>query len=224
MAWSHAPSRTLRKKSRRTTSKFRKQLLEYDDVMNKQREVIYQHRHAVLAGEHIQQDIHDMMKDLVRMPSVDTYCPVDQYQEEWDYNGLRKAYGDSSPSTSPKAKSSVADHFKDVGRDAMIDEIRAQVRQAYDQKEQELGVELMRYLEKMLLLQVIDHHWKSHLLGMDHLRDGIGLRDTDRRTVDRYKRRRVRHVLLMMGASSPMCWSACSALQTVRANNRLLHA
>ena len=57
----------------------RKQLLEYDDVMNKQREVIYQHRHAVLAGEHIQQDIHDMMKDLVNA-FVDTYCPVDQYQ------------------------------------------------------------------------------------------------------------------------------------------------
>ena len=67
----------------------RKQLLEYDDVMNKQREVIYQHRHAVLAGEHIQQDIHDMMKDLVNA-LVDTYCPVDQYQEEWDFNGLPK--------------------------------------------------------------------------------------------------------------------------------------
>ncbi len=75
-----------------------------------------------------------------------------------------------------QGKGTVADHFKDVGRDALIEEIQTQVRRAYDHKEQELGSELMRYLEKMLLLQVIDHHWKDHLLGMDHLRDGIGLR------------------------------------------------
>ncbi|MBX3341880.1 MAG: preprotein translocase subunit SecA [Nitrospira sp.] len=153
----------------------RKQLLEYDDVMNKQREVIYQHRHAVLAGEHIQQDIHDMMKDLVNA-FVETYCPADQYQEEWDYNGLGEALQGQFALDITQGKGSVADHFKDVGRDAMIEEIQTQVRRAYDHKEQELGSELMRYLEKMLLLQVIDHHWKDHLLGMDHLRDGIGLR------------------------------------------------
>ena len=153
----------------------RKQLLEYDDVMNKQREVIYQHRHAVLAGEHIQQDIHDMMRDLVN-GFVDTYCPTDQYQEEWDYNGLGEALQGQFALDITQGKGSVADHFKDVGRDAMIEEIQTQVRRAYDHKEQELSPELMRYLEKMLLLQVIDHHWKDHLLGMDHLRDGIGLR------------------------------------------------
>ncbi len=153
----------------------RKQLLEYDDVMNKQREVIYQHRHAVLAGEHIQQDIHDMMRDLVN-GFVETYCPADQYQEEWDYNGLGEALQGQFNLDITQGKGSVADHFKDVGRDALIEEIQTQVRRAYDQKEQELSSELMRYLEKMLLLQVIDHHWKDHLLGMDHLRDGIGLR------------------------------------------------
>ncbi len=153
----------------------RKQLLEYDDVMNKQREVIYQHRHAVLAGEHIQQDIHDMMKDLVNA-FVETYCPADQYQEEWDFNGLGEALQGQFALDITQSKGSVADHFKDVGRDALIEEIQTQVRRAYDHKEQELSSELMRYLEKMLLLQVIDHHWKDHLLGMDHLRDGIGLR------------------------------------------------
>ena len=153
----------------------RKQLLEYDDVMNKQREVIYQHRHAVLAGEHIQQDIHDMMKDLVNA-FVDTYCPADQYQEAWGYNGLGEAIQGQFNLDITQGKGTVTDHFKDVGRDALIEEIQTQVRRAYDQKEQELSPELMRYLEKMLLLQVIDHHWKDHLLGMDHLRDGIGLR------------------------------------------------
>ena len=153
----------------------RKQLLEYDDVMNKQREVIYQHRHAVLAGEHIQQDIHDMMRDIVNA-FVETYCPADQYQEEWDFNGLGEALQGQFALDVTQSRGSVADHFKDVGRDALIEDIQNQVRRAYDHKEQELGSELMRYLEKMLLLQVIDHHWKDHLLGMDHLRDGIGLR------------------------------------------------
>ncbi|WHZ23331.1 MAG: Protein translocase subunit SecA [Nitrospira sp.] len=153
----------------------RKQLLEYDDVMNKQREVIYQHRHAVLAGEHIQQDIHDMMKDVVQA-FMDTYCPADQYQEEWDYDGLGEALQGQFALDITQGRGSVAEHFKDVGRDALIEDVHQQVSQAYDRKEQELGSELMRYLEKMLLLQVIDHHWKDHLLGMDHLRDGIGLR------------------------------------------------
>jgi preprotein translocase subunit SecA len=153
----------------------RKQLLEYDDVMNKQREVIYQHRHAVLAGEHIRQEIDDMMKDVVNA-FVDTCCPAEQYQEEWDFNGLGESLQGQFALDITQGGGSLAEHFKDVGRDALIDEIHTQVRRAYEQKEQDLGSELMRYLEKMLLLQVIDHHWKDHLLGMDHLRDGIGLR------------------------------------------------
>ncbi len=153
----------------------RKQLLEYDDVMNKQREVIYQHRHAVLAGEHIQQDIHEMIKDVVQA-FVDTYCSAEQYQEEWDYSGLGEALEGQFALDITQGHGSVAEHFKDVGRDALIEEVHTKVRHAYEHKEQELGSELMRYLEKMLLLQVIDHHWKDHLLGMDHLRDGIGLR------------------------------------------------
>ncbi len=153
----------------------RKQLLEYDDVMNKQREVIYQHRHSVLAGEHIREDIQDMMNEVVQA-FVDTYCPADQYQEEWDYKALGEALEGQFALDITSGRGSVAEHFKDVGRDALIEEIHTKVRQAYERKEQDLGSELMRYLEKMLLLQVIDHHWKDHLLGMDHLRDGIGLR------------------------------------------------
>ena len=153
----------------------RKQLLEYDDVMNKQREVIYQHRHSVLAGEHIREDIQEMMNEVVQS-FVDSYCPADQYQEEWDYKALGEALEGQFALDITGGRGGVAEHFKDVGRDALIEEIHTKVRQAYEHKEQELGSELMRYLEKMLLLQVIDHHWKDHLLGMDHLRDGIGLR------------------------------------------------
>ncbi len=153
----------------------RKQLLEYDDVMNKQREVIYQHRHSVLAGEHIREDIQEMMNEVVQS-FVDSYCPADQYQEEWDYKALGEALEGQFALDITGGQGGIAEHFKDVGRDALIEEIHTKVRQAYEHKEQELGSELMRYLEKMLLLQVIDHHWKDHLLGMDHLRDGIGLR------------------------------------------------
>ena len=153
----------------------RKQLLEYDDVMNKQREVIYQHRHAVLAGENIREDVQDMIKEVITS-FVDTYCPADQYPEEWDYSGLVEALQGQFALNILEAHNDSMDHLKDLGRDALLEELRANLAQAYERKEQELSSDLMRYLEKLMLLQVIDHHWKDHLLGMDHLRDGIGLR------------------------------------------------
>ncbi|HET6674551.1 MAG TPA: preprotein translocase subunit SecA [Nitrospiraceae bacterium] len=153
----------------------RKQLLEYDDVMNKQREVIYQHRHAVLAGENIREDVHDMIKEVITS-FVDTYCPADQYPEEWDYSGLVEALQGQFALDILEAHNNSTDHLKDLGRDALLEELRAHMAHAYERKEQELSSDLMRYLEKLMLLQVIDHHWKDHLLGMDHLRDGIGLR------------------------------------------------
>jgi preprotein translocase subunit SecA len=153
----------------------RKQLLEYDDVMNKQREVIYQHRRAVLAGENIREDVQDMTKEVITS-FMDTYCPADQYPEEWDYSGLVEALQGQFALNILEAHHNSMDSLKDLGRDALLEELRTHVAQAYEQKEQELGSDLMHYLEKLMLLQVIDHHWKDHLLGMDHLRDGIGLR------------------------------------------------
>jgi preprotein translocase subunit SecA len=153
----------------------RKQLLEYDDVMNKQREVIYQHRHAVLAGQNIREDVQDMIKEVVAS-FVDTYCPADQYPEEWDYDGLVEALQGQFAFDIRQGHGNSLDHLKELGRDALLDELHTTAGQAYERKEQELGSDLMRYLEKLMLLQVIDHHWKDHLLGMDHLRDGIGLR------------------------------------------------
>ena len=153
----------------------RKQLLEYDDVMNKQREVIYQHRHAVLSGKNIQEDVQDMMKEVVTS-FIDTYCPADQYPEEWDYSGLVEALQGQFAVDILHGREQTLDQLKELGRDALLEEGCGQIVQAYESKERELGPELMRYLEKLMLLQVIDHHWKDHLLGMDHLRDGIGLR------------------------------------------------
>ena len=153
----------------------RKQLLEYDDVMNKQREVIYEHRRAILMGEDLAEEIKEMMMEVVDS-LVDVYCPAEQYPEEWDFNGLTEALQAQFGHDVTKGDRGADGDLKEMGRDALREELRERVLGTYRRKEQELGSDLLRYLEKMLLLQVIDHHWKDHLLGMDQLRDGIGLR------------------------------------------------
>ncbi len=153
----------------------RKQLLEYDDVMNKQREVIYRHRRAVLSGENLKENLRDMMAGLVDS-AMNVYCPPDQYPEEWDLKGLVEMMQGQFGIDITQGKHDKGESLREIGRDALLEDLHAQVREAYSRKEQELGPELMRFLEKTFMLQVIDHHWKDHLLAMDHLRDGIGLR------------------------------------------------
>ena len=153
----------------------RKQLLEYDDVMNKQREVIYQHRRAVLSGENLTEDLRQMMGAMVES-ALNVYCPAEQYPEEWDMKGLTEMMQGQFGLDITQGKQDSGESLRDVGRDALLEDLKAQVQDAYERKEKELGPELMRFLEKNFMLQVIDHHWKDHLLAMDHLRDGIGLR------------------------------------------------
>jgi preprotein translocase subunit SecA len=153
----------------------RKQLLEYDDVMNKQREVIYQHRRAVLSGENLTEDLQQMMGTLVES-ALNVYCPAEQYPEEWDMKGLTEMMQGQFGLDITQGKQDGGESLRDVGRDALLEDLKAQIRDAYERKEKDLGPELMRFLEKNFMLQVIDHHWKDHLLAMDHLRDGIGLR------------------------------------------------
>jgi preprotein translocase subunit SecA len=153
----------------------RKQLLEYDDVMNKQREVIYRHRRAVLSGENVTEDLYDMMAGAVES-SLNIYCPAEQYPEEWDLKGLSEMMQGLFGLDIAQGKHDGGESLRDIGRDALLEDLRTQVRETYARKTQELGPDLMRFLEKTFMLQVIDHHWKDHLLGMDHLRDGIGLR------------------------------------------------
>ena len=153
----------------------RKQLLEYDDVMNKQRQVIYQHRHAVLAGENLKADLLDMMAGMIDS-AMAIYCPAEQYPEEWDMKGLIEMMQGQFGIDLTQEKNDDGAALRDLGRDALAEDLRKLVHEGYERKEQELGSDLMRFLEKTFMLQVIDHHWKDHLLGMDHLRDGIGLR------------------------------------------------
>ena len=116
------------------------------------------------------------MIDMVVDSALNVYCPAEQYPEEWDLKGLTEMMLGQFGLDITQGKNDGGESLRDLGRDALVEDLKKHVHEAYERKEQELGSDLMRYLEKLMLLQVIDHHWKDHLLGMDHLRDGIGLR------------------------------------------------
>jgi preprotein translocase subunit SecA len=154
----------------------RKHLLEYDDVMNKQREVIYKHRQSVLKATDVREEVMDML-DGIGEGLVETYCPEEQYSEEWDFAGLVESIHGQFGIETIKV-----DDLKELGRDALKEDLPAKLKQAYRDKVhnlvQEHGAseELIHYIERTILLQMIDQHWKDHLWGMDQLKDGIGLR------------------------------------------------
>ncbi len=152
----------------------RKQLLEYDDVMNKQREIIYAHRAGVLAGDTLKEDVNDWIEDVIDS-LITTYCPEEEYAEAWDLQGLSEAVQGQFG-----AAAMTVDEMQDMGRDGLREELLERIQALFEQKRQErdqqIGHDVRQQLERALVLQVIDHHWKEHLLGMDQLRDGIGLR------------------------------------------------
>ena len=149
----------------------RKQLLDYDDVMNKQRTVVYERRRMILSGENLSEDIKADAEDILD-GLLDVHCPKDSYQEEWDLKGLADAcYAQFSIDLKDGAIDT-----KDIGFEALREELVRKTHAAYEAKEKELGPDLLRYLEKMVMLRTIDTLWKDHLLAMDSLREGIGLR------------------------------------------------
>ncbi len=145
----------------------RKHLLEYDDVMNKQRTEIYAFRREILqGGDNLRQRILSMMEDTVD-ELLDIYCPAETRFSEWDTKGLKDSlYG---------IFSFVVDAIPE-NMQALREALIAGVKGLYAGKEAEIGQEMMLYLEKMIVLQVVDSQWKDHLLAMDHLKEGIGLR------------------------------------------------
>jgi preprotein translocase subunit SecA len=144
----------------------RKHLLDYDDIMNKQRTEIYSFRKEILQGEGLKEKIFQMIDDIVD-EIVLIYCPEDRHPEEWDMKGLKAAvFGIFS----------VTIHDIPARIEGLRESLSSAVRAAYDTRESDIGSETMRYLEKVVFLQVLDTQWKDHLLGMDHLKEGIGLR------------------------------------------------
>ncbi len=148
----------------------RKRVLEYDDVMNEQRRVVYKYRREILEGRDMSDIARDELEGVIER-LVDEYTPGDEL-DEWDMPGmdqqLRQIWpvgvevGAMAPET--------------VDREKLKDELDEDAMNAYDEREQKLGEELMRYVERSILLQVIDNRWREHLYDMDYLREGIHLR------------------------------------------------
>ena len=142
----------------------RKHLLEYDDVMNKQREVIYAQRRQILSGAELQEDILDMSRELVE-EMVDEYTG-NKLPEEWDLEGLRISFQRQFGFCPPLA------NLDGDLREYLLE----QVERRFTARLEEIGPDLFRWLQQRVMLQIVDNQWKDHLLSMDHLRDGIGLR------------------------------------------------
>jgi preprotein translocase subunit SecA len=149
----------------------RKHLLEYDDVMNKQREVIYRQRREVMEGENLKPIVDDMINDLLD-GVVAEFAREKVPSEDWDWEELAMRMGELF---NLKLQLSDSDRL-DLNADRLFDLLLAEVNAAYLHQEETNGEEQMRHLERIVLLQMVDTHWKEHLLSMDHLKDGIGLR------------------------------------------------
>ncbi|MSX03190.1 MAG: preprotein translocase subunit SecA, partial [Actinobacteria bacterium] len=153
----------------------RKRVLEYDDVMNEQRRVVYAYRDEVLEGVDLGDQARTEIADVARR-LVDEYTPSD-YIEDWDLEGLFVALADIMPIGTINAELTAAGVLAgNLDRDSLRDGVVDEAMELYDGREEELGDELMRALERYLLLQTIDQRWKEHLYDMDYLREGIHLR------------------------------------------------
>ncbi len=149
----------------------RKHLLEYDDVMNKQRETIYSIRRSALEGKDQKDYALGTAEDIAR-GLVETFCPRQEHPEKWNL-----------PQFSGEVLSQFGIELKGVGIDAtqlthdqLADALVEKVKQRYEEKETLFGSPMMRWLERRIILDIVDTQWKDHLLTLDHLKEGIGLR------------------------------------------------
>ncbi len=148
----------------------RKHLLEYDDVMNKQREVIYRERNRVLRESDIRTHMQEILDD-VSVFGIDTYFPEKAKNDEWDIEGLKKWFFDLTR----QALSWNEQNLRLMDREALYEALKDEMVKAYAEKEKALTPDITRRLERAVILQVVDNQWKDHLLSMDHLKEGIGL-------------------------------------------------
>jgi preprotein translocase subunit SecA len=149
----------------------RKHLLEYDDVMNKQRETIYKMRKEILEGKEMKSYVQDLIETLIDW-HLDSYANKDKDPEEWDVEALKRALA-------PQFGSNIDElhiDWQTVTYDKLREKLIGTFKAVYEEKERVLTPPRMREFERIIMLQVIDSQWKDHLLGMDYLKEGIGLR------------------------------------------------
>jgi preprotein translocase subunit SecA len=149
----------------------RKHLLEYDDVMNKQRETIYAIRRSALEGKDQRDYVLGVAEDVAR-EQVDTYCPREQHPDQWN---VTQFLAEVHAQFGIDAKAAGADPVT-LSHDELADATVKAVTTRYEEKEKQFGADLVRWLERRIILDVVDSQWKDHLLSLDHLKEGIGLR------------------------------------------------
>ena len=150
----------------------RKHLLEYDDVMNQQREVIYRQRRETLSGKDLKEDILEMMREVAES-IADTYADEKIPAEEWDFKSIGEAV---FKQFNFKPVTPDADTMDGLNPEGLAQYIYEAAEAVYNDKEALIGGKDMRRLERFFMLQTVDQLWKDHLLSMDHLKEGIGLR------------------------------------------------
>jgi preprotein translocase subunit SecA len=170
---------TAQKRVETRNFEIRKHLLEYDDVMNKQREIVYGLRREVLEGESQEETVLEWIEELAD-GVVGRYAAADAHPEDWDLVGLNEALNRQFDFRAP------ADTLEDVGtQSALVEAVRQAAERHYRAREQEMGAEMFHRLERWIVLGLewegggfrgINQLWREHLLNMDHLKEGIGLR------------------------------------------------
>ncbi len=149
----------------------RKHLLEYDDVMNKQREAIYAIRKDLLEGTDQREYLLELASDIL-MESIEKHASREKPHDSWDLDGLRISAGNQFGFDI----SALGFDVKDAPYEELSEKLTATARSIYENKEKRMGLANMRLQERMIMLQVLDSQWKDHLLALDHLKEGIGLR------------------------------------------------
>jgi len=149
----------------------RKQVLEYDNVMNQQRKIIYKQRQQILQEEDLKESIFGMIEKLID-ELLDIYANQEVHEEEWDLEGLIN-YAQTLFITEDDLK---AEDIAGFGREAIKEELLNVARENYEAREEEVSSEIMRDIEQIVMLKVVDQKWMDHLHAMDDLRQGIGLR------------------------------------------------
>lgn len=149
----------------------RKTLLQYDNVMNKQREIIYSQRRAVLEGENVKDNIISMIKDIIDA-AIESHISDDRHREEWDLKGFLRYVEDIFL---PKGMISLAE-IENMSKDEIRQKLFDIALDLYSEKEEEIGQEQMREVERVVLLRSVDIKWMDHIDAMDQLKQGMGLR------------------------------------------------
>ncbi|MGB9378834.1 MAG: preprotein translocase subunit SecA, partial [Mycobacteriales bacterium] len=157
-------------------AEIRKNVLKYDEVLNLQRTVVYEERRKVLAGEDLHEQIRNMIDDVVA--AYVSGATAEGYAEDWDLDQLWTALGQLYPVgvTIAELEAEAGGDRSALSAEFLDEQLRADAHEAYDRREEELGEEVMRELERRVLLSVVDRKWREHLYEMDYLQEGIGLR------------------------------------------------